>query len=78
MTNEDVIEPTTSPEKRIDKALDVIRGMSRDLEDEVAPSMSGMDALIVAADQALYQAKAQGRNRWVCWSPPLSAKAAAE
>jgi ElaB/YqjD/DUF883 family membrane-anchored ribosome-binding protein len=37
MTNEDATEPTASPEKRIDKAVDAIRSMSRDLADEVAP-----------------------------------------
>jgi hypothetical protein len=37
MTNADATVPTASPEKRIDKAVDAIRGMSRDLADEVAP-----------------------------------------
>jgi ElaB/YqjD/DUF883 family membrane-anchored ribosome-binding protein len=37
MTTEDVNEPAESPEKRIDNAVDAIRGMSRDLADEVAP-----------------------------------------
>jgi len=41
-------------------------------------SMSGLDVLIRAADQALYQAKAQGRNCSVQWSPPQVSRLAAE
>jgi diguanylate cyclase (GGDEF)-like protein len=41
-------------------------------------SMSGIDVLMRAADQALYQAKAQGRNCVVQWSPPEAPKLAAE
>jgi diguanylate cyclase (GGDEF)-like protein len=41
-------------------------------------SMSGIDALLRAADQALYQAKAEGRNRTVQWSPQSQQKLAAE
>jgi diguanylate cyclase (GGDEF)-like protein len=36
------------------------------------PSMSGVEALLQSADQALYQAKSDGRNRTVRWSPPLA------
>jgi hypothetical protein len=43
MANEDTIEPTASPEKRIDKAVDAIRGMSRDLADEIAPRPTWLD-----------------------------------
>jgi diguanylate cyclase (GGDEF)-like protein len=39
-------------------------------------SMSGFEALLHAADQALYQAKAEGRDRTVAWSP--APKVAAE
>jgi diguanylate cyclase (GGDEF)-like protein len=41
-------------------------------------SMSGIDVLMRAADQALYQAKVQGRNCVVQWSPPEAPKLAAE
>lgn len=41
-------------------------------------SMSGLDVLMRAADQALYQAKAQGRNCTVQWSAPLVSRLAAE
>jgi len=45
---------------------------------EASVSMSGTETLMSAADQALYQAKAEGRNRCLCWSPPPVAKLAAE
>ncbi|QPF84779.1 diguanylate cyclase [Bradyrhizobium genosp. L] len=45
---------------------------------EASVSMPGTEALMIAADQALYQAKAQGRNCCVCWSPPAPARLAAE
>jgi diguanylate cyclase (GGDEF)-like protein len=41
-------------------------------------SMSGLDVLMRAADQALYQAKAKGRNCAAQWSPPETPKLAAE
>jgi diguanylate cyclase (GGDEF)-like protein len=36
--------------------------------------MSGLDALLRCADEALYQAKAGGRNRTSQWLPPLAAE----
>jgi diguanylate cyclase (GGDEF)-like protein len=41
-------------------------------------SMSGIDALLRSADQALYQAKSEGRNGTVLWSPPSEPRLAAE
>jgi diguanylate cyclase (GGDEF)-like protein len=41
-------------------------------------SMSGTDALLRAADSALYRAKSEGRNCLACWSPPLAPRLAAE
>lgn len=45
---------------------------------EASVSMSGADALLAAADGALYQAKSAGRNCCIAWSPPPPDKLAAE
>ncbi len=45
---------------------------------EAITSMPGVDALMKAADAALYQAKEGGRNRTQCWAPPAPPKLAAE
>ena len=45
---------------------------------EATISMSGIGALMKAADEALYQAKADGRNCIRQWSAPSSPKLAAE
>jgi PleD family two-component response regulator len=41
-------------------------------------SISGIDAPMGAADHALYQAKAEGRNRCIAWAPPPPVSKAAE
>lgn len=43
-----------------------------------SPGMSGFDALMRSADQALYQAKAGGRNCTEQWSAPATPQLAAE
>jgi diguanylate cyclase (GGDEF)-like protein len=45
---------------------------------EATVSMAGFDVLLRAADQALYQAKGEGRNRIACWTAPQAPKLAAE
>jgi diguanylate cyclase (GGDEF)-like protein len=45
---------------------------------EANVGMSAIDALMSAADNALYQAKADGRNKCICWSQPLPPSKAAE
>jgi len=45
---------------------------------EASVGMSDFDALMKAADKALYQAKANGRNRIVRWSPAAPDRLAAE
>jgi diguanylate cyclase (GGDEF)-like protein len=45
---------------------------------EASVGMSGIDALMSAADSALYAAKADSRNKCVCWSPPSPPRKAAE
>ncbi|MBR0794253.1 diguanylate cyclase [Bradyrhizobium jicamae] len=67
------IETLALPNSGAPLALTVSIGVA-----EAFTSMPGVDALMKAADGALYQAKAQGRNRTVCWSPPAPPKLAAE
>ncbi len=45
---------------------------------EASAGMSGIEALLRAADEALYQAKEAGRNRTVTWTAPAASNLAAE
>ena len=50
--------PVERAEQRIDRAVDAIRGMSRDLADEVAPSPTLLDRVSAATREAPIQALA--------------------
>jgi hypothetical protein len=58
MINKDALGPIASPEKRIDKAVDAIRGMSRDLADEVAPRPTWLDQVSTFTCEAPIQSLA--------------------
>jgi hypothetical protein len=51
MTNEDPV-PAAGAERRIDHAVDAIRGMSHDLAEEVAPRPTWLDRLGAATREA--------------------------
>ena len=48
MTNDDAGVPTADAEQRIDKAVDAIRSMSLDIDDEDAPRQGLLDRLSAA------------------------------
>jgi len=52
MTNDDAIAMAESAEQRIDHATDAIRGMSRDLAEEVAPHPTWLDQVSAATRAA--------------------------
>ena len=58
MTNDDAIAAAESAEQRIDHATDAIRGMSRDLAEEVAPHSAWLDKVSAATRAAPIQSLA--------------------
>ena len=58
MATEDVNEPAGSPERRIDNAVKAIRGMSRDLADEVTARPTWIDQVGEFTRQAPIQSLA--------------------
>jgi hypothetical protein len=58
MTNDDAIAAAESAEQRIDHATDAIRGMSRDLAEEVAPHSAWLDQVSAATRAAPIQSLA--------------------
>jgi hypothetical protein len=52
MTNDDAPAPTAIAEQRIDSAVDAIRGMSKDLADEVTPRPTWLDQVKAATCEA--------------------------
>jgi hypothetical protein len=58
MTNDDAIAAAESAEQRIDHATDAIRGMSRDLAEEVAPHSPWLDQVSAATRAAPIQSLA--------------------
>lgn len=58
MTRDDSTESTVGAEQRIDNAVDAIRGMSRDLAEEVAPRPRVLNGLSAATRRAPIQSLA--------------------
>ena len=58
MTKDDSTEPPAGAEQRMDNAVDAIRGMSKDLADEVAPRPGWLDRLSAATREAPIQSLA--------------------